>query len=139
VALEPGGNVVDDGFDAVRKALRVGEFLAVVDHMNAKADLICHPSKEVPDVTGAENVHVGSRLDRLDKHLHLTATDKARLFSKIVGELIPYVLRLARLDGLPSLPERVIFITAPANRAHGAAVRINEHLGSHPLRRGPRG
>jgi hypothetical protein len=47
--------------------------------------------------------------------------------------LIPYY---GGLNWLARLPERVVLVTAAADRAHGAAVCVDEHLGADALRGG---
>ena len=58
-AVQPLGNRIHDHLLGVREPLRVGELLAVVDHVHLEAHLVRQPADEVADVPGAEHVDLG--------------------------------------------------------------------------------
>ena len=47
----------------------------------------------VTDMSGADDVQLGRRLDRLDVDLHLTAADEPGLLREVVVELVVHELR----------------------------------------------
>ena len=86
-------------------------------------------------MAGAEDVEIWLGLHGLDEDLHLSATDQPGLFGEVVVELVLDVHRPARLDRFARLPEGVVLVASAADRAHGAAVRVDEHLRPDALRR----
>jgi hypothetical protein len=74
-------------------------------------------------------------LRELDVDVHLSTADQAGLLGEIVGQLVVDELWPAIGDGLLCLPERIVLVTAAANRPDDAAVAEHEHLGAHALRR----
>ncbi len=121
--------------DALAEALGAGELLAVVDDVHVEADLVRHLRDEVADVSGAEDVDLWRRFDRLDEHFHLAAADEPGLLGEVVVELVLHGERAALLDGLARLPERLVLVAAAADRADRAPVGVDEHLGADALRR----
>ena len=128
--------MIDDDVDAFAEALRVGELLAVVHDVDAEARLVRHLRDEVADVTGAEDVDVRRRLDRLDEDFHLAAADQPGLLREVVVQLVLHAERPPRPDRLARLPERVVLVAAAADRADRPAVGVDEHLGADALRGG---
>ncbi len=55
-AIDPGRNVVDDDFDRLRKPLAVGEFLAVVDDVDAKTDVGGEAAEMKANMAGTDDV-----------------------------------------------------------------------------------
>ena len=94
---DPRRDVVDDDLRGGREALGVRELLAVVDDVDAEADLVREPRQMEADVAGADDVQLGRRLDRLDVDVHLAAADQPGLLREVVVELVVHELRLARL------------------------------------------
>ena len=134
---EPLRDVVDDDVDALAESLRAGELLAIVDDVDPEADFVRQLRDEVADVPGAEDVDVRRRLHRLDEDFHLPSADEPGLLREVVVQLVLDVQRATVRDRLAGFPERVVLVTAAADRADRAAVRVDEHLGPNALRRGP--
>ena len=132
---EPGRDVVDDDRRRERKALGVRERRAIVDDVHAEAGFVRHLAEVVADVAGAEDVDGGRGLDRLDEHFHLAAADQPGLFREVVVEIVLDGRRLARLQHLPRLADRVVLVAAAADGADDAAVAEDEHLRADALRR----
>ena len=78
---------------ACGKRSRVGELLAVVDDVDAEADLVRDAREVKADVAGADDVELGRRLDRLDVDVHLAAADQPGLLREVVVELVVHELR----------------------------------------------
>ena len=133
--MQPLGNRFDDHFLGVGKALRVRELLAVVEHVRAEADRVRETRQVIADVPGADDVQPRRRFERLDVDLHLAAADQPVFLREIVVEVVLHQLRLARLNRLFRLPERVVLVAAAADGADGAAVGKHEHLRADALRR----
>ena len=101
-----------------------------------EAGVVRDAADEMPDVAGAEDVDRRRRLDRLDEDLHLSAADEPRLCREVVGQLVAHGARLARLQRLARLPQRLVLVAAAADGADDAAVGVDEHLGADALGRG---
>ena len=78
---------------AVGKRSRVGELLAIVDDVDAEADLVRQAREVEADVAGADDVELGRRLDRLDVDVHLSAADEPGLLREVVRQLVVDELR----------------------------------------------
>jgi hypothetical protein len=102
--------------------------------MYAEAGFVRHAGEAGADMTGAEDVEVGRRFDRLDEDLHLAAADETRLLREVVRELVLHRLRAPRLDRLARLPEGVVLVAAAADRPDCAAVGEHQHLCPDALR-----
>src|SRR5215470_1445337 len=131
---DPRRDVLDDHLDGVRKPLGVGELLAVVDHVHAEADFVSDTSEVKADVTGADDIELGRRLDRLDIDIHLTAANQTGFLGEIVVELVVNELGSPARDRFAGLPERVVLVAPAADGADDPAVTEDEHFGADPLR-----
>ena len=138
-ARDPRGDVLDDDFDGVGKTFPVRKLLAVVDDVNAEADFVRDAREMKADVAGADDVELGRGFDGLDVDVHLAAANQTGFLREVVVQLVVDELRLARRDRFARLPERVVLVTAAADRADNAAVAEDEHLGADTLRRRPDG
>ena len=87
-------------------------------------------------MAGAEHVQLWRRLDGLHEHFHLPSADEAGFLREVVVQVELQLDRLAALDGLARLPERLVLVAAAADRPHRAAVRVDQHLCADALRRG---
>ena len=124
----------------VRKPLAVGEFLAVVDDVDAKADLVREMRQMEADVARANDVQLRRRFDRLDidapsgrrKSGRSPARSHRRARS---GRAAGWRLRIASR----AFPERVVLVAPAADGADHPAVAKDQHLGADTLRRRPGG
>src|SRR4051794_37042525 len=137
--LEPGRDIFGDHLGGVREALTAGKLLAVVDDVNLEANLLRHYRKLVTDVAGADDVELGRWFDRLDVDAHLASADQSRLLREVIVQLVVHELRLPVRDGFASLPERIVLVTAAADRADQPPVGEDQHLRPDTLRSRPGG
>ena len=133
--LDPRRQIVDDDLRGLREPLGVRELLAVVDHVDAEADILRDPCEVEADVAGADDVELWRRLDRLDVHIHLAAADQPRLLREVVRQLVVQHAWHAGVDRLARFPECVVLVAAAADGADDAPVGEYEHLGADALRR----
>ena len=131
---DPRRDVVDHDLDGVREALAVRKLLTIVDHVHAETDVVRQPGEMKPDVSGADHVQLGRRLDRFDVHVHLTAADETGLLGEIVRQLVVDESGFAIGDRFARLPEGVVLVTPAADRSDHPAIRKDEHLRADPLR-----
>ena len=134
-AGDPRRDVVDHDLDRVGKPLAVRELLAIVHDVDAEADFVRHARQVKSDVSGADDVELGRRLDRFDVDVHLSTADQPGLLGEVIVELVVHELGTPAGDGLARLPERVVLVAAAADRADDPAVAEDEHLGADALRR----
>ena len=107
--------------------------------MDSEPDLVRKPGEMEPDMTRADHVQLRRRFDWLDVDVHLPAADQPRFLREVVGQLVVHDLGPAARNRLTRLPERVVFVAAAADGAHGAAVGEDHHFGADALRRRPGG
>jgi hypothetical protein len=134
-ALEPRG----DGStttSAAGEALGVGELLAVVDDDDPEARFGGRPREMPADVAGADDVERGCRFEGIDVDVHAAAADEAVLLREIVVQLVVEQGLAARGDRRARLEGRFVLVAAAADRADGAAIGVDEHLGARTLGRG---
>ena len=96
--------------------------------MDAEAGVRRDLAELTADVAGADDVEVGRWRQRLDVHVHLSATDQAVLLREVVVELVVEERRAPRDERVARLPERIVLVAPAADGADGAAVGEHQHL-----------
>src|SRR5690606_39328916 len=130
--LHPLGGRRGEYLDRVREPFAVRELLAVVDDVHLEADRRRQLTELAADMSGAEDVELRRRLDRLDEDVHLPSADQPRLLGEVVAELVVDELRAPGGERLARLPERVVLVAAAADGADGPPVGEDEHLRADP-------
>ena len=114
----------------LRKALAVGEGVAVVDHDGGEAGQRGHFGEALGNVAGAEDEGVRHGQHGFHEDIELAAADQAVVVGGVLSQVEGEVLGLFRFDDLPGGIPDFGFHAAAADGARHGPVLAHQQLGA---------
>src|ERR1019366_5900654 len=122
---------------SLRKALAVGEGIAIIDHHAREAGQRGHFGEAFGNVPRAEDEGVRHRQHGLDEDIQLAAANQPVVVGGVLSQVESEVLGLFRLNHLPGRGPDFGLHAAAANRARHGPVLANQKLGALVTGNGP--
>ena len=133
-AVQPLRDGLDDDLGA-RKAIGVGELVAIVDDVDVEAGVGRDFGQVPADMPGPDDVQPRRGRKGIDVHVHTPAADQAVLLGEVIVELVVDERGLSGRDRLARFPEGVVLVAAAADGPDRPPVGPDEHLGARALGR----